>query len=156
MSMQQYSRLLSHLRQVVDDGVDETEPQSLSLIINGRRVVLTVMPDPENQESDVMCRVEAARLQDGERQDAYRRLLEANLLWRGTRGATLGLLGQDRVVLSVTWRLGSLDPVSLGRMLEGLVKDAVAWAAKLERLGAASLPKNASNSPASGGWNVGT
>lgn len=59
----------------------------------------------------------------GDKEAACRRLLEANLFWRGTDGATLSLLPEsDNIVLTMRQPLEGLDAAGLQDLIERMVE----------------------------------
>ncbi len=59
----------------------------------------------------------------GDKEAACRRLLEANLFWRGTDGATLSLLPEtDNIVLTMRQPLDGLDAEGLQDLIERMVE----------------------------------
>ena len=59
----------------------------------------------------------------GDKEAACRRLLEANLFWRGTDGATLSLLPEtDNIVLTMRRPLDGLDAAGLQDLIERMVE----------------------------------
>jgi hypothetical protein len=71
---------------------------------------------------------------DGEQ--IYPELLEANLFWDGTNGATFGLEPESRqLILSLQIPLERLDFTAFYRQIEGLVESLVYWRERLLELG---------------------
>ncbi|MGE8657680.1 MAG: type III secretion system chaperone [Achromobacter sp.] len=106
------------------------------VVIDGRAVGLWCVPaaaDADPGDGLLVCRTDVARFAQGLPGAVCRLLLQANNLWAGTHGATLGLRGHDTVMLSAARRIGSLTPASLDALLAGLLVDAQTWTAQLTR-----------------------
>ena len=133
MSRSGYLALLNAYEQHV--GVDRSAPglaQTEELIIDGRVVSLSLTPDdlfPEN--GMVICRVDVARITKWPADELFRLLMQANNLWAGTTGSTLGLRGDDILMMSLARRVGSLDVTTFQSMVNTLINDADNWAARL-------------------------
>ena len=85
------------------------------------------------------------------RADLYRRLLEANCFYRGTRGAVLGVdeaLGA--VLLFYQTPLSALDGVRLETILENFVNTAEAWRKQIQAA-AGGVTSASLAGPATGG-----
>lgn len=144
MSKEYYSELLTAYQQHMRPGAHgavlaETE----ELVINGRTVSLSFMPHeliPE--EGVVICRTDVARFTRWPADDLCRLLLQANNLWAGSKGSTLGLRGSDTLMMSAARRMGSLSVATFGAMLDTLCMDADDWAARLT-----AQPKNEPSPP---------
>lgn len=109
-------------------------PDVQSLEIGGRRVHLFLEPDQHDRAEDrIVLRCEVVQLPAAASEAMCRLLLRANNLLTGTRGATLGLLGHDVVLLSVSARILSLDAARLATLITGLLRQAERWAARIIR-----------------------
>ena len=106
MSQDRYLALLRAHARRRPDHADAAQAQAV--VIDGRRISLWFEPGPEAAPDDgqLLCRIDVARFPDGPSNAVCRLLLQANNLWAGTHGATLGLRGQDTVMLSAARRIG--------------------------------------------------
>lgn len=132
MPEEPYSVLLESLARRLR-GVD---PAALghvqSLQIDGRCIDFSLQRDRYDRAEDrVVLRCDVAQLSGGGSESLCRTLLRANNLWAGTRGATLGLRGEDVVMLSESARIGSLSVERLAALVTGLRRQAEHWAGEL-------------------------
>lgn len=103
----------------------------------GRLVSLSVAPDrAHSQEGKVICRTDIARVKQWPADALCRLLMQANNLWAGTSGSTLGLRDDDVLMISISRRLGSISVTALESMIRVLCADAETWSNRL-----ASSPK---------------
>lgn len=106
--------------------------QTEELVVDGRVVTLSFTPDDYSPENGVViCRADVARITKWPADELCRLLLQANNLWAGTAGSTLGLRGDDILMMSLARRIGSLDVATFQAMLNTLCSDADNWAARL-------------------------
>jgi len=133
MSRDLYSELLTAYEQHVSPGASTLDlARTEELIINGRAVSFSFIPNESSPEdSMVIARTDVARFTQSPSQDLCRLLLQANNLWAGTAGSTLGLRGNDTLTMSAARRIGSLDAATLDAMLNTLCDDAEGWAGRL-------------------------
>lgn len=106
------------------------------VVIDGRAISLWCAPAEAGADAEdalLVCRTDVARFPAGLPAAVCRLLLQANNLWAGTHGATLGLRGHDTVMLSAARRVGSLSAATLDTLLVELHIDACTWAAQLTR-----------------------
>jgi hypothetical protein len=106
--------------------------ETQEIVVAGRTARVWYQPDADNpDEGTLLCNIDVLRLSTPPNADFCRTLLEANNLWAGTRGTTLGLRGDDVVMLSAARRVASLTPHTLAALLHALGRDAQAWQAHL-------------------------
>ncbi|MDQ8031326.1 MAG: type III secretion system chaperone [Bordetella sp.] len=125
--------------------------QAQTLSIGGRRIDFSVARDADDAAEDrIVVRCGVTRLPAPAREDVCRLLLQANNLWAGTAGASLGLLGERDVIASEAVRLASVDADRLAALVTGLCAQAQAWEAELERRwpAAEAAPPRAGTTPA--------
>jgi hypothetical protein len=80
---------------------------------------LSMLPDPV--DGDLVVWTSPGAL-GADKEAACRKLLEANLFWRGTGGATLSLLpGSDEIVLATRRPLAGLDVEGFKALIEQMV-----------------------------------
>lgn len=129
-----YSGLLAALARSLR-GLDPTAfPDIQSLVVNGRRVDLFLEPDQlDRAEDQIVLRCDVLQLQAGASEAVCRLLLRANNLFAGTRGATLGLRGEDVVLVSTSARIRSMDAARLATAITGLLRQAERWAVLILR-----------------------
>lgn len=122
--------LAQHLR-----GVDSAAfVQAQCLVIDGKRLDFFLERDScDAAEDRLIVRCEVMRLPGAASEEVCRLLLQADNLWAGTRGATLGLRGDDVVILSESARIASLEGAGLVALVQGLRRQAEIWAVKLDR-----------------------
>lgn len=116
------------------------------VVIGGRAISLWFRPARPNRHPDdgrLLCRADVARFPGGVPAAVCRLLLRADNLWAGTHGATLGLRGDDIVMLSAARRIGSLTAATLDAMLTSFYVDAQTWAVHLTRPAAAPATNGA-------------
>lgn len=133
MSRDLYSELLTAYEQHLGPGASALDlPRTEALVINGRAVSFSFVPNEGSSEDGmVIGRTDVARFTQSPSQDLCRLLLQANNLWAGTAGSTLGLRGHDTLMMSTARRIGSLDAATLDAMLNTLCADAGNWAGRL-------------------------
>ncbi|MBH1965481.1 MAG: CesT family type III secretion system chaperone [Comamonadaceae bacterium] len=133
MSKSQYTDLLCAYEQKARPGVVSADlARTEELIVHGRSVSLSFSPE-ENYPEDgkVICSTDIAKFNQEPAADLCRLLLQANNLWAGTAGSTVGLRGNDMLLMSASRRIGSLDADNLDAFLSALCADADSWAARL-------------------------
>lgn len=91
-------------------------------------------PEGEGEGGNVLCRVDVLRLAEAPSSDLCRLLLEANNLWAGTHGGTIGLRGENVVMLSASRPVASLSTERLAAMVNAMCRDARAWRAHVIEL----------------------
>lgn len=134
MPHEPYLILLDALAQHLH-GVDSAAfVQVQCLVIDGKRLDFFLERDSYDAAEDrLIVRCDVMRLPGAASEEVCRRLLQADNLWAGTRGATLGLRGDDVVILSESARIASLDGAGLVALVQGLPRQAETWAAELDR-----------------------
>ena len=127
-----YFRLLEALAHGLR-GVDPAAfMRAQSLEVRGRRVDLFLERAHHDRAEDrIVLRCEVMRLPAPASEALCRMLLRANHLWAGTRGTTLGLRGDDVVMLGVAARIRSLDTARLATVMTGLLRQAERWAGEI-------------------------
>jgi len=106
--------------------------ESQEIVVAGRAARVWHQADADiPDEGMLLCNIDVLRLPTPPDDDLCRTLLQANNLWAGTRGTTLGLRGEDMVMLSATRRVASLTPRLLAALLHVLGRDAQAWQAHI-------------------------
>lgn len=106
-----------------------------SLVIAGRRMDFSLARDSHDAAEDrLIVRCDVLRLPVAASEAVCRLLLRADNLWAGTRGATLGLRGDDVVMLSESARIASLDGAGLAALVAGLRRQVETWAGRLARM----------------------
>lgn len=145
MNKASYLALLTAYEQHIGESVPGPGlAQTEELIIDGRVVSLSFTPDDYSPENGiVICSVDVARITKWPADELCRLLLQANNLWAGTAGSTLGLRGDDILMMSLARRIGSLDVATFQAMLNILSSDADNWGSRL-----AGKPKNTPSQPA--------
>lgn len=135
MSQDHYLALLNaYARRRPADQAAARLAQTQEVVINGRAISLwfePAGPGAAAEDGRLLCRTDVARFPAGPSNAVCRLLLQANNLWAGTHGATLGLRGRDTVMLSAARRIGSLTAATLDALLASLYVDAQTWAAQL-------------------------
>lgn len=134
MPHEPYLILLDALAQYLR-GVDSAAfVQAQCLVIDGKRLDFYLKRDSFDAAEDrLIVRCEVMRLPGAASEEVCRLLLRADNLWAGTRGATLGLLGDDVVLLSESARIASLDGPGLVALVAGLRRQVEAWVDELDR-----------------------
>ncbi|MGA0582711.1 MAG: CesT family type III secretion system chaperone [Castellaniella sp.] len=113
-------------------GVAEV-PQLREFIIDGSPTGLTRIRTAEGEDWIIAC-VDVGTVSATHADALHRLFLQANHLWAGTHGNTLGLYGDDdAVVLSRSVRAAEVSPQALEKILCSLVADARRWLAHLAR-----------------------
>ncbi len=98
------------------------------LKLNDRLVSFEFVPDGNSPDDGmVICRSDVLQFTEPVSEIHCRLLLQANNMWAGTQGSTLGLRGRDVLVVSGGRRIGSLDADSLEALVNTLCKDAQVW-----------------------------
>lgn len=121
--------------------IDAAEvPRMREIIVEGCAAGLTRLRTAGGDDWVIAC-VDVGAVPAAHAAAFHRLLLQANHLWAGTRGNTLGLYGDgDRVVLSRSLRAAEASPPTLEKILRALVGDARRWRAWLGGLADGSLP----------------
>lgn len=108
------------------------EENACRLSFDGR-IEVDLNVEPELAEAHLSS--EVGRVGDERQAAIYRELLEANLYWIGTGGATLALDGEaGRVILAYREPLEQLDLERFMQILEGFVNTTEYWLDRLDRL----------------------
>lgn len=131
MSQDRYLALLNAYARRRPAHADVARTQQI--VIDGHAISLWCAPADSADDALLVCRADVARFPAGLPNSVCRLLLQANNLWAGTHGATLGLRGHDTVMLSAARRVGSLTAATLDALLVELHVDARTWAAQLTR-----------------------
>lgn len=141
-----YFRLLEALAQGVRGMDPAAFRRAQTLEVRGRRVDFFLERDLHDRAEDrIVLRCDVTHLPASASEPLCRLLLHANNLWSGTRGATLGLRGEEAVMLSVAARVGSLDAARLATAITGLLRQAERWTEEIAR-SALSAPDAPSHS----------
>lgn len=129
-----YFALLEALAQGLR-GVDPARfVRDQSVEVRGRRVDLFLERDHHDRAEDrIVLRCDVSQLAAEAPEALCRPLLRANNLMAGTGGATLGLRGDNVVVLSASARVRSLDAARLAMLMTGLLRQAERWSAEIAR-----------------------
>lgn len=129
---EQYLQLLSGLANHLGLPSPDDFLASEELVINGQNIGFVFEPlDPnEPQAGDVLLLAVLGAPAAHRQPDVHRLLLEANNLWSGTSGATLGLQ-QDtgNVVMATRLPLEGLLPEQFAGILETFLDTALFWKA---------------------------
>ncbi len=133
MSKESYLKLLVAHGQHVPSGASVSDFfGEEKLVFNGHNVSLKFRANEMFPEDGmVYCRTDVVSFNHRPEDDVLRLLLQANNLWAGTAGATLGLNGSGTVMMTVARRIGSLNVVTLDAVLNMLCADAERWARRL-------------------------
>lgn len=127
-----YLQLLSGLANHLGLPSPEDFLASEELVINGQNIGFVFEPlDPGEPEAGDMLLFAVLGAPPAHRQpDVHRLLLEANNLWVGTSGATLGLQ-QDtgNVVMATRLPMEGMTPEQLAGILETFLDTALFWKA---------------------------
>lgn len=127
-----YVQLLSGLANYLGLPSPEDFLASEELVINGQSIAFVFEPlDPNEPEAGDLLLFAVLGAPAADRQaNVHRLLLEANNLWSGTSGATLGLQ-QDtgNVVMATRLPLEGLLPEQLAGILETFLDTALFWKA---------------------------
>ena len=143
MSNSLYLNLLAAYEQHARPGVVSIDlPHTEELIIHGRAVSLSFkLHENSPEDGMVICRTDLARFNESPAEGLCRLLLQANNLWAGTGGSTLGMRGEDVLIMSQARRIGSLDITMFDALLGALCADADSWTARLTAKPQAELPR---------------
>lgn len=133
--LERFKHLLDEFAQQTGNATDVSRLFDAGEVRIGQRTISIgcQVDDSSVGESMVVCRCDVVRFLSLQAEGTYRLLLEANYLWSGTHGATLGLRGRDMVIISIARRIGSLDATKLGSMVASLARDAELWSFALGR-----------------------
>lgn len=97
-----------------------TEENGVCILVFDRRTTLYLLVDPRNGHLVMWSTI--AALPAGKAEAALRALMQANLFWTGTAGATLGLMpDSDDVVLAIRRPVDGLDVAALRDLIELMV-----------------------------------
>ncbi|WP_343821514.1 type III secretion system chaperone [Castellaniella daejeonensis] len=116
-------------------------PSLQEFVLEGCATGLTRLRTAEGEDWIIAC-VDAGTVPATHTAAIHRLLLQANNLWAGTRGNTLGLYGDndDTVVLSRSLRAAEATPPALEKILRHLIDDARQWRTWLVHLADDTLP----------------
>ena len=133
--LEHFEYLLKSLAQQASGVADVSRLFDTGEIRIGQRTIdISYKADEDNEaKGTLLCRAEVVRFLALQAEGTYRLLLQANYLWSGTHGATLGLHGRDVVIISAARRVGPLDVAKLIVMLTSLARDAQLWSFALGR-----------------------
>lgn len=102
-------------------------PGLREFIVAGCATGLTRLRTAEGEDWIMAC-VDVGPAPAAQAEEVHRLLMQANNLWAGTRGNTLGLYGDDdAIVLSRSLRTDEVSPQVLENTLRALVEDARRW-----------------------------
>lgn len=136
MTQHDFLDLVTELGKMV--GLPQLKPDSdgrLSLAFDA--MVLHLQPDRHEDAVVIYCLIGEVR--DTHQPEIYKHLLEANALWNGTGGGTLGALDHGKTAI-----LAQLVPYNPGsfyafeKKLESFINLAETWQRRLERLAQSS------------------
>lgn len=120
--------LASFERQLRSAEWSPDSPPTLELVMDGRVVSVSFAPDKTfAEEGKVICRTDMARVRDWPDDAACRLFMQANNLWAGTSGSSIGLRDDDILMMSMSRRLGSISVTTLYTMIRTLCSDAEKW-----------------------------
>jgi hypothetical protein len=114
-------------------GLDSLAPDSdgsCSVTFDG---AVTVEFRPDHANSALILFSALAQLSPGQRTALAPRLLEANLFWQDTGGATLGVSAAGLAILCLREPLAALDLTRLRQVLEIFLNSAETWRHFLDR-----------------------
>jgi hypothetical protein len=104
-----------------------TDENGVCLLVFDGRTTIHMLGDPSSQSLVVWSNLGALPSESADR--VLRSLMQANLFWNGTGGATLGLMPEDdQVVLSIRRPLEGLGAAALRDVIELMVEQAEALA----------------------------
>jgi hypothetical protein len=104
-----------------------TEENGVCLLVFDKRTTINLLGDPITESLLVWSNLGPLPGEGSER--VLRSLMQANLFWTGTGGATLGLMPEGgEVVLATRRPLATLDPEGLRSAIELMVEQAEALA----------------------------
>lgn len=133
MSSDQELELLAGFEQRLRSGEWSTDaPPTQELVLGGRVVSVSFAPDKTFvEEGKVICRTDIGRVNHWPADSLYRLLMQANNLWAGTSGSSIGLRDDDILMMSISRRLGSISVTTLDTMIRALCSDAEKWSNRL-------------------------
>lgn len=133
MSKDQNLELLASFERQLRSGEwSPDSPPTLELVMDGRVVSVSFAPDKTfAEEGKVICRTDMARVRDWSADAACRLFMQANNLWAGTSGSSIGLRDDDILMMSMSRRLGSISVTTLYTMIRALCSDAENWSNRL-------------------------
>ena len=132
MSASQVQQLLDHIAELVGLPVLELDDEGFCSLLFDDRVAVNISYAADTELLTLYCNLGEIAADQAER--VYPLLLEANVLWAGTGGATLGVTPADRcVVLAFQDRIKDIDPERFQALLEGIVDMSEFWLGRIEQ-----------------------
>ncbi|PTY02730.1 hypothetical protein DB346_08115 [Verrucomicrobia bacterium LW23] len=133
--LQLFRALVAEAGQLLNlTGLAADETGRCSFTLDGR-VILNTYWQPKVELPVLFARV--AILPEHTNPDIYRSLLDANVLWRGTRGATLSLVSTpegDQIVLAIHGPFQRLDPTPFADDIRRFYEVATTCASWIDQL----------------------
>lgn len=132
MSAAQTQQLLDHIAELVGLPELELDEDGFCSLLFDDRVAVNISYAADTELLTLYCNLGEIPADQAER--VYPLLLEANVLWAGTGGATLGVTPADRcVILAFRDRIKDIDPERFQTLLEGLIDMSEFWMGRIDR-----------------------
>ena len=138
MSVDAYRQLVEQLFASLDLGAPGADDEGHSIAFDGR-IAVELRYDEAAQSLVLFSAL--GTLDEGRRAALAPQLLDANVFWRGTQGATLGVSSSGLAILCQREPVASLDLAKLRSTLEAFVNRAEMWKHIVERAEAAAPPE---------------
>ena len=132
MSDVQAQQLLDHVAELVGLPGLTLDDEGFCSILFDDRLAVNISYAADTELLTLYCNLGEIAADQVER--VYPLLLEANVLWAGTGGATLGVTPADRcVILAFQDRIKDIDPQRFQTLLEGIVDTSEFWLSRIDR-----------------------
>ena len=120
--------LIADIAAVIGDAGLAFDDEDQCQIGFGEESPVDVMYAAADDVANLVLMTTIGDLADGDRKPMFREALKANLYWRGTEGATIGLGPEGHLTLHVEVPVEpDLEPTILREAIESLVITAEAW-----------------------------
>ena len=140
MSADAYRQLVAQLFASLELGAPDEGDEGHSVVFDGR-VAVELRYDEAAQSLVLFSAL--GTLDDAQRTALAAQFLDANVFWRGTGGATLGVSSSGLAVICEREPVASLDLPKLRSTLEAFVNRAEMWKHLVERAGTRVAPEPA-------------
>lgn len=132
MSTAQTQQLLDHIAELVGLPALELDDEGFCSLLFDDRIAVNISFAADTELLTLYCNLGEIAADQAER--VYPLLLEANVLWAGTGGATLGVTPADRcVILAFQDRIKDIDPQRFQTLLEGIVDMSAFWSERIDQ-----------------------
>ena len=132
VSTAQAQQLLDHVAELVGLPALELDDEGFCSLLFDDRMAVNISYAADAELLTLYCNLGEIAADQAER--VYPLLLEANVLWAGTGGATLGVTPADRcVILAFQDRIKDVDPARFETLLEGIFDMAEFWLGRIEQ-----------------------